>query len=1022
MSSPSRPFSIRACLSLLLSICAATPVFAAEWTVMLDVHNVLALTNSDAASEQDMYRKIWIEPLIGSGPPAYCDNEDNRDDDNNHVTPSDWGCTMKVTGGANTLLKIKLELWDDDDLVNPDDELDLNPSHSQLGLEMRFEPRTAKLIIVGAGPGGADIDTCAMGHRRMSGFGGGGEEPANITFSISSSAGGDPAGDTDGDKLLDTWEVCGFNSDDDRDVDLDLKAMGANPFRKDVFVEVDWMTQATHTHEPWLPALIQAWTEYDRAAVTNPTVDGIPNPSGIALHLDVGPLYVNYNLNIDGAGANEFAIGTSGNIDLDLNPSTNRVSAIALPPGSQPTDIGNFGGGNFIPEITPLLQSPPPFPGFFQQGSTFEIIKNGAPGTPANFDPARLGIFHYALFSHALQIVGPVGPGTVGLAEGGSQNDDMTIFLAPLVAAPGAQARQTIDANRDGVPDAGAAQVFGPLGRPVDGTVNNHASVFIHELGHNLGLDHGAFNLNGSPNYLSIMNVAFFNGVPYDNIFNDGIGDTTGVDYDADGITDVVRFHFSHKLLGMLNEGALNENAPIDPQPNPILSRHTCPTGAVPPAAPFVRSDGPVNWDCDGTLGETGAAVNNNNINNYFFPPTLSAVNELLLGYDDHVRLQGGGLQLLPDPPKFGGPGPSPSIHDVDLMDSHSQRIREPSGREWFAQRCERPRKITFEEFPEDTRVDEEYAPAVHILSDGLRKPVIVGPSGRNGVVTASPDRSLLNGTTIGTPAPLVMTFGEPQRAVRLRVGHAGFTRLPRERARAVLRAFDVRGLPMGMIVRDIAQSQTGVNQFITAVAVLPHQLIQRVELSFATDLESTGFKDPKLVDEPVLIDDLEICERLDETGLKPFIPPSPKFGDFKVSLTVQSEAVHQTGAMTPEGKPVTVRMPFTGLPVKINGANSNTGTSLTRPEGTKLNISAPAIHSGWKFLHWRHSSGVSFSNGMTAIPLTLLRDGTLTAVYEGHRARQPIESSDPVPHPADCECCCKCPGEREPQPRDVLH
>jgi hypothetical protein len=990
-----------ACVAVLLAAWSATPALADEWTVAVHIHEVLALSNSDAAGGQDMYRKIWIEPLLGSGVLAYCDNEDNIDVDENHVTPNDWGCTMKVTGGLDTLLRIKIEIWDDDDLFNPDDELDLNPDHKQLGLDMRFWPRTSRLLILGANPGGVDDDGCALGRIKKSGFGGGGDEPAEITFSVTASPAGSVEGDTDGDKLLDTWEVCGLNTDNDRAPELDLKTMGANPFRKDVFVEIDWMADATHSHEPWLPALIQAWTEYDRAYVTNPTVDGIPNPSGIALHLDVGNLYAGYNLNIDGAGPPEFSIGPSGNIDLDLNPTTNRVSATSLPPGSSPTDIGDFGGGNRVPEIGTLLRSGGMNPSHFRQGSTFEVIKNGAGSTPGNFNPIRSGIFHYALFSHALQIAGPVTPTTVGLSENGSANDDFTVALAPLVATPGTIFRQTIDANRDGVPDLGAATVTGPLGLPVDGTVAHHAQTFIHELGHNLGLFHGPFNINGDPNYLSTMNIAFFAGLTFDNVGNDGIADTTGVDYDGDGISDVRRFHFSHQTLPTLTEAALNENIPIDPLPTPALTRFSCPPGAVPPGARVVRADRPPNWDCDGTTGETPPNVGNNNINSFAVVP--SPPNEILLGYSDYARIQNGGLELLPD-------RPSPSIEELQQMDSRTQRIHEPTSREWFEQRCRQLRRITFEEFPEDTKVDDEYAPDVRFLADDLRKPVIVAPSGRNGVATGSPDRSLLNSTTSGAPAPLVMTFGEPQRVVRLQVGHAGFTQLPGERARAMLRAWDQRGLPMGMIVRDLIQSNPGVTNVMTAVAVFPDELILRVELSFETLLERTGFGKPVLVNEPVLMDNLDVCGRLDETGLVPYIPPVPKFGDLRVSLAIESEAVHETG-MTPSGNPILVHMPFTGLPVQVNGASNTTAASLTRPEGTMLSVSAPTTFSGWRFLYWRHSSGVSFGNGVTSVPITMLKDGKLTAVYQGRRTSREPQDQRPDPAPGDCACCvCKCP------------
>jgi hypothetical protein len=607
--------------------------------------------------------------------------------------------------------------------------------------------------------------------------------------------------------------------------------------------------------------------------------------------------------------------------------------------------------------------------------------------------------------------------GAVGRGENAAQNDDFTVALAPLgiPPAPGlplpAPFRQIVDADRDGNPDPTGAELLGPLGLSVDGTIAHHKRVFIHELGHNLGLRHGPFGINGNPNYLSTMNTAFFDGLVFDNHLKDGVPDSTGWDFDADTIFDFRRFHYSAKALPVLNEAALNENTLVDPGPEPTnaLTTFTCPPGALPPAAPVVRVDRPVDWDCDRVTGETGANVNNRNINNVLATTAPSAPNEILPGVEDDRWIQNYGIGLLPDKE-------SPTIQQFVDFKSRQQRIMEPRGREWFVQRCaNRQRRINFEEHARDTAVSTQYAPGVTFLADDARRPVIVDKSRRNGTPTSSPDHSLFNEARRG-PAPLVMTFGEPQRAVRLSVGHAGITRLPRERMQVVLRAFDTNELPMGLLVHELTQSSTGVRESMLAVAVFPDELIKRIEVTFETDLEQVGFGKPKLIDEPVLIDDLEFCERLDETGLKPWLPPQPKFGDLKVTLNVESEAVHQTGT-TPEGLPVTTRSAFAGLPVTIDGGAYKTGASISRKEGSKVNVSAPATYSGWTFKYWKHSKGVSLSNGVTSVPLTLLQDGTLTAVYEGRRMPRDPGGRPPPNRGNDCECCKCCEGERKEDP-----
>ena len=95
------------------------------------------------------------------------------------------------------------------------------------------------------------------------------------TFTLAVSL--NPAADTDGDGLLDVWEVNGIDGDGDGAPDLFLR--GADRLRKDLYVEIDGMTGRTDATTT--PALDQVVAAFAAAPVSNP--DG---SSGITLHLD----------------------------------------------------------------------------------------------------------------------------------------------------------------------------------------------------------------------------------------------------------------------------------------------------------------------------------------------------------------------------------------------------------------------------------------------------------------------------------------------------------------------------------------------------------------------------------------------------------------------------------------------------------------------------------------------------------------------------------------------------------------
>jgi len=82
--------------------------------------------------------------------------------------------------------------------------------------------------------------------------------------------------DTDGDALLDGWEVKGVDG-------TKLKDLGANPLRKDIFVEMDFMKRAGATLAPPQAVLDELVAVFDNAKLGS--TGGLKD--GIALHLDL---------------------------------------------------------------------------------------------------------------------------------------------------------------------------------------------------------------------------------------------------------------------------------------------------------------------------------------------------------------------------------------------------------------------------------------------------------------------------------------------------------------------------------------------------------------------------------------------------------------------------------------------------------------------------------------------------------------------------------------------------------------
>ena len=148
------------------------------------------------------------------------------------------------------------------------------------------------------------------------------------------------------------------------------------------------------------------------------------------------------------------------------------------------------------------------------------------------------------------------------------------------------------------------------------------ATLFMHELGHNLGLFHGGYGTpctssgfctdNYKPNYVSVMNYAYSSQDPIVTTST-----TTGTGY-------WYRVDYSDETLPPLDEHNLDETAGIGPTLHPTAYIYWCCQFQG-----FALAGGPLDWNTNGTATDTGVSAD---LNNDGFLSTLK-------GFDDWAEV-----------------------------------------------------------------------------------------------------------------------------------------------------------------------------------------------------------------------------------------------------------------------------------------------------------------------------------------------------------------------------------------------
>jgi uncharacterized repeat protein (TIGR01451 family) len=357
-----------------VNVQAASATVTFTFTRIVEVH---CNEGTGEACPNDYYPKVDIGMQgLEDGKDALCCAH-GRD-----VEVHNWVFTRTVETGDG-LVPILVQLWDQDDL-SADDLLDIAPDGGR-SLNITLDLNTCTWRGSGAS-GVVDAQSSSAGTQTDS---------AKIYFVISTTA--PLCRDSDGDGLLDAWEINGYDHNGDGVIDVDLPAMGANPYRKDLFLELDYMVGPGHDHMPNQNAVAAVVRAFANAPVANP--DGT---FGIQLHVDVGTAYGQGVIQVTGDGG---VTGTYGN---------------------------HGGGGEQIME-----------------GGN-EVIDFAAPGAPGrtsfftlkSMDPIRDSIFRYGMFAHQTNARRAENDCTSGLARGtanmmvtlGGLREDGTSCWAPDAA------------------------------------------------------------------------------------------------------------------------------------------------------------------------------------------------------------------------------------------------------------------------------------------------------------------------------------------------------------------------------------------------------------------------------------------------------------------------------------------------------------------------------------------------------------------------------------------------------------
>ena len=501
--------------------------------------------------------------------------------------------------------------------------------------------------------------------------------------------------DTDGDGLYDHWETKGI--DFGNGPVLNLAALGANPFHKDLFMQADW-TGASGTFksdQPASSALQGLSAIFAAAPVTNP--DGT---TGIQIHIDAGTSSVGFPLSAARGG--QTITDSAGNRPDVVYLDSPANAAAYIEPGLSSISLQDVKAKEFdaiASGARELAFHYVAFADYYEFAATTGAIlspvtnittgSNG--GTQLTLPLLNLSqSVANNLKGDILRIAQGTGAGEESpIADATPVNGDLVITLYDkLNIPPDSTSRVTllsgssgkseisfVDPNNEGgstvpfdshtLPGNDLIVTLGSTAHlhPPDGSLAQaQLQTLLHELGHNLGLQHGGTDSTNAyrPGYLSVMsyNYQFGDNKPYDPTTNPK-GYITN--YSTGGVFNDwanLRLNFPDNLVtlnnssGFLAAGANSPSPDDELPPAQMILQQNPSADIIPPAVNLLSPANAIVVSTGQTLTVRWTASDNQAVSSTIaqFDPNGDGTDETLAG-----QLQGGVDQVSFGP--ISGPG-----------------------------------------------------------------------------------------------------------------------------------------------------------------------------------------------------------------------------------------------------------------------------------------------------------------------------------------------------------------------------